>query len=143
MLSTYDHGVDLNLYRATPVGTLDLGICSLIQRTILLSCLYWQRNLFLSGSQRDHYLSKHQMTWKFINEQVKLCMFLCFLFGVFRPTRELYTHMETSSLQVKSWNFVYLYSALMAIEQLRFFIVPHHLDTRNLFIMVISEDHKH
>ena len=43
MLSTYGHEVDMKLCRAIPVGTLGLGICSLIQRSILLSYLFTTR----------------------------------------------------------------------------------------------------
>ena len=44
-------------------------------------------------------------------------LFLSFVcFGVFRPFRKFFTHMETSPLPKKGANFV-LYSALMAIEQ--------------------------
>ena len=42
-------------------------------------------------------------------------VFVC-LFGVLRPTREFFTHMETSPLPVKAADFD-LCSALMAIEQ--------------------------
>ena len=35
---------------------------------------------------------------------VYVCLFVC-LFGVFRPTRELFTHLETSSLPVKDCKF--------------------------------------
>ena len=54
------------------------------------------------------------------------------LFMVLRPTREFFTHSETSPLPVKGSNFE-LCSALMAIEQWGFISVPQ-------FIMVISED---
>ena len=43
------------------------------------------------------------------------CLFVC-LFGVYCPSREFFTHMETSSLPVKGCKFD-LCSALMAIEQ--------------------------
>ena len=42
-------------------------------------------------------------------------------FGVYRPTREFFTHMDTSPLLVKGCKC----SALMAIEQWGFFSVPH------------------
>ena len=42
-------------------------------------------------------------------------LFVC-LFGVFRATRNFYTHLETSPLPVKDANCD-LCSALMAIEQ--------------------------
>ena len=35
---------------------------------------------------------------------VHVCMFVC-LFGVYRPTREFFTHMETSPLPVKGCKF--------------------------------------
>ena len=50
---------------------------------------------------------------------------LVFLFVVLRPNREFFTHLELSPFPVKSCNFFYLYSALMAIEQWGFFRVPH------------------
>ena len=50
-----------------------------------------------------------------------LFLFVC-LFVVFRPTREFFTHSETSPLHVKGCK---LFSALMAIEQCEFFSVPH------------------
>ena len=31
---------------------------------------------------------------------------VCLLFGVYRPTRELFTHMETSPLPFKGWEFL-------------------------------------
>ena len=46
------------------------------------------------------------------------------MFGVFCPTREFFTHMETSPLPGRAAKFD-LCSALMAIEQRRFFNVPH------------------
>ena len=33
-----------------------------------------------------------------------VCLFVC-LFGVFRPTREIITHMETSPMSVRAANF--------------------------------------
>ena len=46
------------------------------------------------------------------------------LFGVFRPTREFFTHFETSPLQWSATNFD-LYLALRATEQWRCFNVLH------------------
>ena len=46
------------------------------------------------------------------------------LCGVYRPTREFFTHMETSPLPVKGCKFD-LYSALMAFEQWGLFNVSH------------------
>ena len=51
----------------------------------------------------------------------KYVCFVCF-HGIYRPTRECFTHMETSPLRVKGCNFD-LCSALMAIEQWGFFNV--------------------
>ena len=48
-----------------------------------------------------------------------------FVFGVYRRTREFFTHMETLPFPVKGCKFFYLCSALMAIEQWGFFSVPH------------------
>ena len=50
-------------------------------------------------------------------------LFVC-LSGIFRPTREFFTHSETSPMPVKGCNFDFC-SALMAIEQLGFLSVPH------------------
>ena len=49
-------------------------------------------------------------------------LFVCFFWGVYRPTREFFTHMEMSYYR---WRvaIVYLCSALMIIEQWRFFSV--------------------
>ena len=44
--------------------------------------------------------------------------------GVYRPTREFLTHMDTSPLPMKGWKF-HLCSALMVIEQWEFFQVQH------------------
>ena len=49
--------------------------------------------------------------------------FVC-VCGVYRPTREFFTHMETSQLPVKGCKF-WPSLALMAIEQWGFFNVPH------------------
>ena len=54
----------------------------------------------------------------------KVCLFVC-LYGVYRTTREFFTHMGTSSLPVKGCKLIDLCSALMAIEQWGFFSVPH------------------
>ena len=51
-----------------------------------------------------------------------VCLFVCF--GVYRPTREFFTQMETSPIPVKGANFD-LCSALLAIEQWGFFSGPH------------------
>ena len=48
----------------------------------------------------------------------------CVCFGIFRPTRECFTHLEMSSLLVKGYKF-WPTSELMAIEQWLFFNVPH------------------
>ena len=45
-----------------------------------------------------------------------VCLFFVFCLGDYRPTREFFTHMETSPLTVKDAHFD-LCSALMAIEQ--------------------------
>ena len=58
--------------------------------------------------------------WKFSSD-----MFFV-LFGVYRPTREFCTHLETSPLQIKGCNFD-LCSTLTAIEQWGSFNVPHPL----------------
>ena len=64
------------------------------------------------------------------------------LFGVSRPTWEFFNHIETTLLPVKGRN-IYLCSALISIEQWRFFSVPTYCDTRHAFIMVITEDPWH
>ena len=61
------------------------------------------------------------------------CLFVCLFVRVFRPTREFFTHMDTSWLPMKGckvWPTVC--SALMAIEQRGFFSMPRllwHWDT--------------
>ena len=67
-----------------------------------------------------------------------VCLFVC-LFGVFRPTREFFIHLETSPLPAKGCKF-WPISALMIIEQWGFFSVPHLLWP---FKMVISKDPWH
>ena len=53
--------------------------------------------------------------------------FVCtVMFGVFRPTREFFTHMKTSPLPVKDCK-IWQRSALMAIEQWELFSVLHPL----------------
>ena len=71
-----------------------------------------------------------------------ICLFAC-LFGIFRPTREFFTHIWRSHhYRWKTENFD-LCSALMVIEQWEFLSVPHLLWHGNPFIMVISEDPWH
>ena len=53
-------------------------------------------------------------------------MFVCLFVWVFRPTREFFTHMETSPLPMKGCKFD-LCSELMIIEQWGFLSVPHKL----------------
>ena len=55
---------------------------------------------------------------------VGLLLLLLCLFGVFRPIRECFTHMETPPLPAKVCKFDW-YSALMTIERWGFFSVPH------------------
>ena len=50
-------------------------------------------------------------------------MFVC-LFGVFRPTWEFFTHLDTSPLPMKGCNFLSML-AIMAIEQWVVFSVSH------------------
>ena len=50
-------------------------------------------------------------------------LFVC-LFGVYHPTREFFTHMETSPLPVKGCKILPMLSTY-AIEQWVFFNVPH------------------
>ena len=59
---------------------------------------------------------------KFLDPPLYMYM-ICF-FGVFRPTREFFTRMETSPLPVKGCKFDRC-SARTAIEQWGFFSVPH------------------
>ena len=53
-------------------------------------------------------------------------VYVC-LFRFYRPTQELFTHMETSPLAVYRWRATIfdICSALMVIEHLRFCSVPH------------------
>ena len=65
-------------------------------------------------------------------------MFAC-LFGVFRPTREFFTHLETSPLPVKGckcW-------PMLGTFDHRAVRVLTYRDTGHPFIMVISEDTWH
>ena len=62
-------------------------------------------------------------SWNYINRS-KFFYFLVCLFGVYRPIREFFTHMEKSPLPVKGCKFD-LCSALMTIEQWGFFSVLH------------------
>ena len=55
-----------------------------------------------------------------------IVLFVC-LFGVYRPTREFFTHMETLPLPVKGCKFWPICSSFMATEQWGFFSVPHSL----------------
>ena len=76
--------------------------------------------LYLFRQQRNKFL--YVFVLKILNSLVDV-FFVC-LFGVFRPTRELFTHLDTSPLPVTIVNFD-LCPALMAIEQLGFFSLPH------------------
>ena len=65
-------------------------------------------------------------------------MFVC-VFGVFQPTREFFTQLETSPLPVKGYKFD-LHSELMAIEQWGFLYVPHlvlHGSTLYIFLYYV------
>ena len=100
MLSASGHWVDMNLYRATPVGTLGLRVCSLIQRTIRLSCLLGLDRLFYTGSQQDHYINKYLITWKVIYKQTKTHVFYYVL------------HVIVSFLNVSNlfyFNYIYIF----------------------------------
>ena len=55
--------------------------------------------------------------------QRSVCLFAC-LFGVFRPTGEFFTHLETSWLPVKGCSF-WPILALIAIKQWGYLSVPH------------------
>ena len=73
-------------------------------------------------------------------------LFGVFLFGVFRPTRELFTHMRRHHDRVRAAFFFYLYSALMAIQVLNSegSLTCHtYCDEGIPFIMVIFEDPWH
>ena len=48
-----------------------------------------------------------------------------YLFVIFHPTGEFFTHLETSPLKVKGCKFFDLCSALIAILQWGFFSMPH------------------
>ena len=69
-----------------------------------------------------YWKNRYKLNWK-LNKYCIVLFVLC-LFGVYRPTQEFFTHLETSPLPVKGWIF-YLCSALKAIEQRGFFSVPH------------------
>ena len=85
---------------------------------------------------RQHHKSWDSSVSTKIFVRIKPCCFCCFfwwsfslqfvcLFGVYHPTQEFFTQMETSPLPVKGCKFLYLCWALMAIEQWVFFSVPH------------------
>ena len=76
-----------------------------------------------------------------IHSSWSICL-LVSLFGIFHPTQEFFTHMETSQLLVIAANFD-LCLALMANEQWGFFSVPHLLWHGHPFIMINSEDPWH
>ena len=63
------------------------------------------------------------------------------LFRDFRPTREVFKHIDMSSLRVKSCK--YLCSALITIVNKWFLACHTYCDTGHSFIMVISEDPWH
>ena len=82
----------------------------------ILSALRKNRNSYLklAFSMRSLRTSPHQSSFfSFL-----FCLFVDFL--IFRSTREFFTHMETSPVQMKD-----LYSTLVTIEQWGFFCVPH------------------
>ena len=54
-----------------------------------------------------------------------LCIWKFCLFGVFRPSRGFFTHMETSPLLLKSSKFLPILITHIHIEQWEFFSVPH------------------
>ena len=58
--------------------------------------------------------------------RLMLCLFIYLYWVFFRPTREFFTHVKTSTLSVKGCKF-WPNSTIMAIEQWRFFSVSHHL----------------
>ena len=69
-----------------------------------------------------------------------VCLFVCFEFYV--PLKNFSLTRRSHHYRWRAANFD-LCSTFMAVEQWRFFSVPHLLDTGHLFIMVISEDPWH
>ena len=92
------------------------------------------------GTKRNH-RAPHILTWSFWFGKWISAYFVC-LFGVFRPIREFFTQLVRDHCRWRAVNFDQC-SALMAIEQWRFFSVPHFCDTGHPFIMVIFEDPWH
>ena len=60
--------------------------------------------------------------------------------GVYRPTREFFTHMETSPLPVKRCKFLTYARHLWPLSNEGSLMCHIHCDTGLPFIMVISED---
>ena len=76
----------------------------------------------------------------FYSQQRQLLCFVC-LFGIYHPTREFNTHMETSPFPVKGCKF--LTSTLTELSSEGSLVCLTYCDMKHLFIMVISEDPWH
>ena len=79
----------------------------IMSRTILaeaiIDCyltLLWRVNLIVSCSIWDDLLNA--FIWYFLTLKT---VWICLFFEVFCPTREFFTHLETSPLPVKGWKF--------------------------------------
>ena len=65
---------------------------------------FWTKQIWFSTHSRAHFLFKMFVSANLKHYILNLAnLFVCF-FGVYRPTREFFTHMETSKLPVKGCN---------------------------------------
>ena len=106
--------------------------------------LYWKFPLCFSifnGNVQFRELIVTSIYYKhYINDLLFGC--LIYLFGVFRPTREFFPHLETSPFPLKCfklWTLLGTYGPCAV----GFFSVPHQLWHGNPFIMVIYDDASH
>ena len=80
--------------------------------------------------------------WNVRSTLKNIMLWVFFIFEVFLLTRKFFTHMETLPLPVKGCKFCPMLGT-RAIEQWRFFSVPHFCDKEHPFIMVITENPWH
>ena len=73
---------------------------------------------------------------------MRRCLFVC-LVGVLRPTRKIFTHLETSPWPVKGCKFWHLLGIHGHWAVRVFFSVPHLLSHGTSIIMLVSEDPRH
>ena len=93
------------------------------------------RTLFVSSKPDNTGLLQTLVTFSQKSKVRAFSLVFC-VFDVYRPTREIFTHMETSSLPVKDCNARHLWPLSSEGS-----IACHtYCDTGHPFIMVISED---